>query len=539
MLKSKIYIVPSLLAIWTLVSNVRLFQYLIETSTFIDFQSGLFVAFLFFFTLSILFIVYLLLTWSPVDRFLIPLLLVINAFANYFLLEYKILIDGAMIENILTSDSREAGEYFNLRAMAVIFFTGVLPVLFYQVIRKRCSPVYWHIQILRRLQISLVIVGFILAGGLTFYKPLSFYLRSHKEVKALLTPINYAAGLVSYLKEQAKTHSALVHIEEGSQLNPEFWKNSAQKTILVLVVGETARSQNFQISGYSRETTPRLLKEKVLHLKDVQACGTSTAVSVPCIFSPGGRAKIDIEKPGAYTNLLDILALLNFDVFWIDNNTGCKGLCPRTKTIEFHKEPYATQYCSSGKCYDQVLVDAMEQAISSSVSGKIVIVLHQLGSHGPAYYLRVPPEFEKFSPVCRQSDLGSCSREEVINSYDNTIYYTDFVLSEVIQKLKSHKEAQTAMIYVSDHGESLGEKGLYLHAVPYWMAPAEQIKVPMIMWFSPEFESRFALSSKCLQQKSFQQISHDHFFHSIIGLLRIQNSYYNKKLNIFRDCSEM
>ncbi|EGD17047.1 sulfatase-like hydrolase/transferase, partial [Xanthomonas hortorum] len=105
--------------------------------------------------------------------------------------------------------------------------------------------------------------------------------------------------------------------------------------------------------------------------------------------------------------------------------------------------------------------------------------------------------FERFKPVCKTADLGSCSRQDIVNAYDNSIGYTDHFLNQAIHTLRGLQDYDTAMIYVSD--QSLGEKGLYLHGVPYAIAPKEQTHVPMVMWFSPEFARDRGLDETCLR----------------------------------------
>jgi lipid A ethanolaminephosphotransferase len=160
-----------------------------------------------------------------------------------------------------------------------------------------------------------------------------------------------------------------------------------------------------------------------------------------------------------------------------------------------------------------------------------------MGSHGPAYYKRVPDAFKKFQPECKSNALQECSREQVVNSFDNTILYTDHFLGQAIQWLKkSETTSAPAMLYVSDHGESLGENNLYLHGLPYRVAPDVQKRVPWITWWSPQFEKQTGLSRTCLQNKVQMPLTHDNYFHSVLGLLNVSTADYQAKLDVHADC---
>ena len=108
-----------------------------------------------------------------------------------------------------------------------------------------------------------------------------------------------------------------------------------------------------------------------------------------------------------------------------------------------------------------------------------------MGSHEPAYYKCYPESFNTFKPACNSLELSSCTNKEINNAYDNAIFYTDYFLSHVISLLKENTpKFEITMFYISDHGESLGESGLYLHGMPYIFAPDSQTKVPLIVWAS-------------------------------------------------------
>lgn len=162
----------------------------------------------------------------------------------------------------------------------------------------------------------------------------------------------------------------------------------------------------------------------------------------------------------------------------------------------------------------------------------MVIVLHQMGNHGPAYYKRYPQSFEKFTPICGTNRFEDCSKEEISNTYDNALLYTDYFLSQTIQFLKQNdQEFETAMIYMSDHGESLGEKGVYLHGMPYFIAPEAQKKVPAVIWLGEQSKKKIDFTA--MQKKSKNNYSHDYLFHSLLSFLDINTAIYDKSLNLF------
>ena len=288
--------------------------------------------------------------------------------------------------------------------------------------------------------------------------------------------------------------------------------------MVFLVVGETARAANFQLGGYARETNPRLsAASDLVYFDAASSCGTSTSVSVPCIFSHLGRERFD-NGGSRYLNLLDMLAQAGVDVEWRDNNAGCKGVCARVPFVEYAKS--ASPLCRNGYCFDEVLMSGLARRLDA-VRRDSLIVFHQIGSHGPAYSERYPAGFERFRPVCLTSELEHCSREEVVNAYDNTILYTDHILAEQIELLRSLSDRfDTLLMYVSDHGESLGEQRIYLHGMPYSFAPEVQTHVPLLIWTSAGFRQRTGLSESCLQAKARQAVSHDNVFHTVMGILR-------------------
>jgi lipid A ethanolaminephosphotransferase len=307
--------------------------------------------------------------------------------------------------------------------------------------------------------------------------------------------------------------------------------------VLVLVIGETARAANFFLLGYPRLTTPELARLEVTAFRNVSSCGTSTEVSVPCLFSPFGRADYDDQRIRNSEGLLHVLARAGYAVKWLDNQSGCKGVC-QGAGISFEKlgKADAPDLCHADACYDGILARRLAMELAD-VENDTVLVLHMLGNHGPAYFRRYPSAFRRFRPDCSAAELRDCTREEVVNAYDNAILYTDHVLGDVIHMLDAHANSlDGAMIYVSDHGESLGEGGLYLHGLPYAIAPRTQTHVPLIVWMSTGFERAERVNLSCLRGRVNDVLSHDNVFHSVLGLLDVHTSAYLPARDVFGQC---
>ena len=315
------------------------------------------------------------------------------------------------------------------------------------------------------------------------------------------------------------------------------WKTRTHKSLTVIVVGETARAHNFSLNGYERATNPTLASvPDLVSFSRAFSCGTDTAQSVPCMFSGFGRRDYTYERAIHREGLLDILQRAGFGVLWRENQSGCKGVCARVPT-EFVTTTQYRKFYELGNSFDENLLNGLQDRFDTFASDGVV-VLHMMGSHGPAYYQRYPAAFEHFRPACKESQFSRCAREEIVNSYDNTIVYTDYVLSRLIDLLRASdsRGIATAMIYVSDHGESLGEANLYLHGIPHAIAPEVQKHIPMLFWLSPKFQTDFGVSIACLQQRKGEEISHDNLFHSVLGMLDVGTKVYDKKLDIFATC---
>jgi lipid A ethanolaminephosphotransferase len=300
-----------------------------------------------------------------------------------------------------------------------------------------------------------------------------------------------------------------------------------EKMIGVFIIGETARADRFSLNGYSRKTNPFLEKQNIHNFSDAYSCGTYTAVSVPCMFTLSEYKEYNAHESKFQENLLDLVKSSNIETVWIGNNSSCKHVCDRVKTIDY-VDKNSEDYIGYG-AHDEVVIEGLKKVLSENKSNKILVVLHTMGSHGPAYFNRYPDKFEKFKPSCRSNEPQSCSTDELNNSFDNTILYTDYIISKAINILKNEKASQNFLIYASDHGESLGENGVYLHAAPMAIAPKEQIHVPILMWASENLKAKRKLIGKNYPtyRDSKNKITHENLRHTILDFFNLKTLYLN------------
>ena len=430
---------------------------------------------------------------------LLTVLFMMSAAAGYYMDRYGVYFDRAMLRNVFATNYKEASELLGWDLLAYLFAFGVVP-----------SAVVWWFEFKRRplrralaIRVGCIVLALVagIASLLLVFADFASLMRNHKEVRHLLTPGNLIAASAGNAWGRAKRpDQPKTPIGTDAKLGPA-WQARTRPTLFVLVVGETARAQNFSLNGYARPTNPRLSSLDVINYPHAQACGTSTEVSLPCMFSSFGRRNYDEEKILTHESLLHVLARAGFKVLWRDNQSGCKGVCDGLPAEQLdHAKVDAL--CSEGQCLDEVLIHGMEGVLRDT-RGNLFVVMHQLGSHGPAYFKRYPAVFKRFTPACETEDLRHCTQAEIVNAYDNSLLYTDFMLGKLIDFLdKAQATHDTAMLYVSDHGESLGESGLYLHGVPYSIAPDVQRNVPFVMWLSPSFRRDFQIGQKCLRGRS-------------------------------------
>ena len=475
-----------------------------------------------------------LLNWRWTLKPAITLSLFAAAFGAHFMLSYGVVIDTTMLVNALETDMRETRDLVNTQMLVTVLIMAVLPSIWLW--RQRTMRRTALRQIGGNLLTAVLALGVLVGSLLLIYQDFSSLMRNHTEQRYLINPLNsfYALGDIA-AKPFKRDERTILPIGMDAQ----FTAAPGKPPLLLLVVGETGRAGQFALNGYPRPTTPELAKEHIASYRNAWSCGTNTAASVPCMFSHLGKQAYE-SRSANYEGLLDVLQRSGLGVVWIDNQAGCKGVCdrvPNTSTTQLKDK----SLCVDGECFDEIMLSQMDARIAELPAERrakgVVVLLHQMGGHGPAYYKRTPAAFKKFMPECTSNNLQDCSQALLVNAYDNTIVYTDHVLANAIEWLKSKETTNTpAMVYVADHGESLGENNIYLHGLPYDIAPDVQKHVPWITWLSPAFEQRSHVATECLQKRQDIKVSHDNYFHSVLGLLNVKTSLYQPALDMFAPC---
>ena len=455
--------------------------------------------------------------------------LFVSAAANYAMFKLGVFIDAEMYQNIIETNTREATDLITGSFIIWFIVTAIIPAIFLIRTKIQYSGILKDIwQRLKQILICLLIIA--CCAPFTYKEYVSFG-RNNREIRKLVNTFNYLYSVNKYYKLQKQATRKFLILDANPHTAPA--DNAAIK-LLVLVVGETARAQNFALYGYNRPTNPELSKQNIITFADTSSCGTATAVSLPCIFSHQERSQFKVNDARHTQNLVDILQSAGNQVFWRENDDGCKGVCDRVAYEDVTQT--GGEYCFGRYCQDDALLSGLDDKISN-LKQNSVIVLHTMGSHGPTYYKRYPDQYKKFTPACNSADIQNCSQEQIINTYDNTILYTDHIISSVIDILKQHPQYQSSLIYISDHGESLGENGIYLHGLPYRIAPDSQIKIPFLLWMSDTQKRNDNIDEHCLRQNaSTLRFSHDNIFHSVLGLMNTVTTLYQPELDIFAPC---
>ncbi|ARG15948.1 TPA: phosphoethanolamine--lipid A transferase [Acinetobacter nosocomialis] len=478
------------------------------------------------------------LNWKWTAKIFAILLVFIGGFSSYFVNTLGVIISPDQIQNIAQTDVAEATDLLSLRFGLWTIFFVILPIFLITQVKLKSERI---LPLLLKKVLSIAL-AFAVVGGLLFayYVDFAAIFREHRDLKGMISPQNTISSVMSYYRKKApKKNLPLVKYGEDAHQVQQTQKDLPK--LMVLVVGETARAESFSLNGYAKNTNPELSKQDILNFSQVSSCGTATAVSVPCMFSGMPRADYDEQLASHREGLLDIAKRAGYQVTWIDNNSGCKGACDRVEQYQI-PEDLKQKWCKDGECLDGILIDSLKQYLSSIPKDDKrprLVVLHQMGSHGPAYYKRAPEGYQPFKPTCDTNAIQGCSPAELLNSYDNTIVYTDHVLSQMINTLKEVSNYQTGLWYLSDHGESTGEHGMYLHGSPYSIAPSQQTHIPMIMWFSDGWKQHNLAQVNCLNQQTKQKLSQDNLFPSLLSLLDVQTQVINPQLDMLHSCAHV
>jgi lipid A ethanolaminephosphotransferase len=525
------WVLSSLIAIyWTLAFNQPLWSWLSHSRG----EGGVFGWFSLAMFLLLVSAFQLLLSLVALPGLFKPITALVTIAASsvaFFMHSYHIVVDINMVRNVFETDHREALSLFHPMLVVWVLLLGVLPAWLMMKV-----PVAWGrgktmiLRYLGRVGASLAVLAMVLGMG---YQDFSSLFRNHKEIRFYATPTNFVYYTVRYL-QGTEDASRPVKPVAGQIALGSSWRADSNP-VLVFIAGETARFDAFELNGYARPTNPELKTiDDLRNFGLMISCGTDTAHSLPCMFSFKGREQFDVSEARFEENVLDVFHRLGLTVLWRDNSTGCKHLCDRV-SLETREDFGDKEHCSVTGCFDEVLLNGLDKTLAKATKGAVV-VLHTIGSHGPAYHERYPASHERFRPVCQTNQLQDCDRQAIRNAYDNTIVYTDHFIASVIAHLQSnYPERPVAVLYVSDHGESLGENGLYLHGLPYFMAPDEQKQVPFFLWYSEAFAAWRGLNDHCWNNVP-SPLTHDYLSHTLLGLLDIQADVMRKEWNLLANC---
>lgn len=468
------------------------------------------------------------------DRLTISLFILVSAAAQYFIMSFGIIIDRSMVTNILDTTPAESFALLSPRMVVVLLLSGALMVLIAWWIKIKAPVSAWR-SIISRLVSIAVSALLIVFVALLFYKDYASLFRNNKELVKSLSPSNSITAGLSWYSHHRMDNLPLVRIGEDAQQRAQM-QNGPRKNLTILIVGETSRAANFSLGGYAHDTNPRLKQDNVVYFPNTTSCGTATAISVPCMFSNMPRQNYDEELAHHQEGLLDIIQRAGIQVLWNENDGGCKGACDRVP----HQDVTALNLpglCIDGECQDEALFHQLEDYINN-LQHDGVIVLHTIGSHGPTYYNRYPAAFRKFTPTCDTSQIQTCTQEQLVNTYDNTILYIDYIVDKAIKLLQSKQDKfTTSLVYLSDHGESLGEDGVYLHGLPYSIAPETQKHIPMLIWLSEDYQKRYGVDNQCLQKEAQQKnFSQDNLFSTMLGMTGVSTKEYRAQDDILTAC---
>jgi lipid A ethanolaminephosphotransferase len=454
--------------------------------------------------------------------------------AAYFTDTFGTIINANMIENVLATNSGETGEFLTTSFFVHMLVFGILPSLVVTWVRVSYGP--FRVRLLSNIAVLLVML--LVAAGLILPNLGEVRAAMRRDFNAMTEVLNPAGPVSAAIKVamQMFANRNVVREPVGRDARKGEWIARTDKPVVtVIVVGESARAMNFSLNGYIRNTNPELARLGVLNFSNVTSCGTETSISLRCMFSGFRRTDFSKDKAIARESLMDVYKHAGIEVHWWDNDGGAKGVADGVKYTSYmmRTDP---DLCQSGTCQDDIFLDDLD-ALIGAATGPTVVVLHQRGSHGPAYYLRYPETFRPFQPDCRLYQMNDCSADEIVNAYDNTIAYTDRFLARVIGLLEKHRDKTSgAMLFVSDHGESLGENGVFLHGTPFASAPKEQTQVPLIAWTSADYDAASGFDRACAARLSASAFSHDNVYHTLLGMMDVRTSVYRPELDMFGGC---
>lgn len=532
-LKSQ-YLTLLLASYFTLILNYPFFRESWKVLNSIENVKTGFIVSIPLFVLFALNILFSLFTIKYLSKPIFIALVLSSSLVAYAGLTYGTVFDYGMIKNSAQTNMSEASSYLNPSLIICFLLTGIIPAFLIARTKIIYRPLLKEV-LTKFAVISLSLLGLLIIAFF-YYQDYASVGRNNKFLQKYIVPTQYTWSGYKYVKETYFT-TPLVYQQLGLDAKKTVPPTVTKPQMTVMVLGETARAMNYQYNGYSRDTNRFTAPEGLISFRHVSSCGTATAVSVPCMFSFMGRKNYDESRAETQDNVLDVIHRAGLNVQWIDNDSGCKGVCARVPTLNIDIKT-KSPLCDGTYCFDEIMLPELKRLLAEAKGKDTLIALHLIGSHGPTYYRRYPASHRIFTPDCERSDIQNCSHDELVNTYDNTIAYTDYMLSQVIALLKANSsEYNTSMLYMSDHGESLGEKGLYLHGTPYALAPEEQTHVPGLLWLSDNYAKEKQIDTDCLRKEAqSKQVSQDYLSHSLLSLTGVATSTYKPELDLISGC---
>ena len=521
-----------------LVLNIPIYNHLADIFAQLDRVDIGFIISIPFFFILVLNVLFNLFSWPYWIKPFFVILIITSSLVSYATYSYHTIFDREMIENVFETNLNEASSYYSSSAIIWFLVLGILPSLLLTLVRIKQERSTLILIGKKLLSIALSLLG-VLAIAALYYQNYVSVGRNNSELKRMIVPTYFINGLAGYLHDNYfSTPIPYQHIGLDAEQNPIAFgaKPAAKPTLFFMLVGETARANNYRYHGYHRDTNPYTKPYDLFYFQHVVTCGTSTAVSVPCMFSIQTREEFNRKQSDNQDNALDILKRAGISLLWKDNDGGDKNVAKNIPVIEVDSNKQDIN-CNGQSCLDSELLNNIDNEIRD-MKGNRMIILHLMGSHGPTYFQRYPKDMSYFEPDCERADIENCSNEALVNTYDNSIRYTDFFIASLIKKLSLLEgEYNTALLYLSDHGESLGEDGLYLHGMIYSLAPEYQTRVPMILWMSPGYQAMKNINTGCLKQQAKQAIvSQDFIFHTLLSAMNVKTKVYNEKYDLFSLC---
>jgi lipid A ethanolaminephosphotransferase len=501
--------------------NLKFLKILYSNIGFSDFASISFFFTIIFSIISVISILLLVFGQKYVLKPLVIFLIILSSILSFYNQQLGVTVDEQMIINTLHTDAKEAIDLMSITFFIHIFFLGIIPSIFISFIKLEFGNFGQELLI----RISLILIALISISILISvnFKNLSLIVRNNNMLNQHITPLYTIMSSYKLAKLHLKEEKKFTTLGLDAKLSKKNFK-----TIGIMVVGETARSDRFFINGYNKETNPLLMNKEVISFKNTISCGTSTAYSVPCMFFLEGEKNYNIIKSRYQSNVLDVLELAGIKTIWINNNSSCKHVCDRIAILDLVDQKGTEDKNSN---FDEILLDITNKIVSGS-EGNILIVLHTIGSHGPSYYKRFPEKFAKFKPYCKNESPQNCSKEELSNAFDNTILYTDYILSSIINILEDKKEYDTFMFYASDHGESLGENGIYLHGLPKKFSIKQQTDFAMLLWLSDQLVKNRNINVNKIKNLINKELNHDYISHTLLNLFGVESLVNKKELSL-------